>query len=208
VLQSTVHTVGGVITAGDAIMMIVPQSDDLQVEPRSIRRTSTSCRSARRRCCGCRPSTAHHAELNGVVSRVSPDVTPTSAPGNPITPSASRCRRRRSPVSRRQADPGMPRKLRADRRPHHAVVSDQAAQRPADARVPGEVRGSPLARDEIRPSCNGVGGIHLSHRERSICASKSGEVTLHHESCGPSPGLHGRCFASPCAIRPLPNGER
>ena len=27
VLQSTVHTVGGVITAGDAIMMIVPQTD-------------------------------------------------------------------------------------------------------------------------------------------------------------------------------------
>jgi len=32
VLQSTVHTVGGVITAGDAIMMIVPQADDLSVE--------------------------------------------------------------------------------------------------------------------------------------------------------------------------------
>ena len=32
--QSTVHTVGGVINAGDAIMLIVPQSDDLQVEAR------------------------------------------------------------------------------------------------------------------------------------------------------------------------------
>jgi HlyD family secretion protein len=32
VLQSTVHTVGGVITARDAIMMIVPQADDLSVE--------------------------------------------------------------------------------------------------------------------------------------------------------------------------------
>src|SRR6202012_4162930 len=30
--QSTVHTVGGVITAGDTIMIVVPQSDDLQVE--------------------------------------------------------------------------------------------------------------------------------------------------------------------------------
>ncbi len=58
VLQSTVHTVGGVITAGDAIMMIVPRADDLSSRPRSIRRTSTSCRSARRRCCGCRPSTS------------------------------------------------------------------------------------------------------------------------------------------------------
>jgi HlyD family secretion protein len=32
VLQSTVHTVGGVITAGEAIMMIVPGTDNLQVE--------------------------------------------------------------------------------------------------------------------------------------------------------------------------------
>jgi len=32
VFQSTANTVGGVITAGDPIMMIVPQSDDLQVE--------------------------------------------------------------------------------------------------------------------------------------------------------------------------------
>ena len=32
VLQSTVHTVGGVITAGDAIMLIVPESDNLSVE--------------------------------------------------------------------------------------------------------------------------------------------------------------------------------
>src|SRR5438270_5917653 len=32
VLQSTVHTVGGVITAGDAVMMIVPPADDLQGE--------------------------------------------------------------------------------------------------------------------------------------------------------------------------------
>ena len=32
VLQLTVHTVGGVVTAGEAIMMIVPQADTLQVE--------------------------------------------------------------------------------------------------------------------------------------------------------------------------------
>ena len=46
---------------------------------------------------------------------------------------------------RRQADPrhaggG----LCADRRPHHDVLSDQAAERPADAGVPGEVNSSPL----------------------------------------------------------------
>jgi HlyD family secretion protein len=32
VFQSTVHTVGGVITAGDPIMLIVPDADKLQVE--------------------------------------------------------------------------------------------------------------------------------------------------------------------------------
>jgi HlyD family secretion protein len=32
VFQSNVHTVGGVITAGDAIMMIVPDADNLTVE--------------------------------------------------------------------------------------------------------------------------------------------------------------------------------
>ena len=32
VFQSTVHTVGGVITAGEAIMMIVPEADNLMVE--------------------------------------------------------------------------------------------------------------------------------------------------------------------------------
>jgi HlyD family secretion protein len=34
VFQSNVHTVGGVITAGDAIMMIVPDADSLIVEAR------------------------------------------------------------------------------------------------------------------------------------------------------------------------------
>ena len=34
VFQSTVHTVGGVITAGDAIMLIVPDADQLSVESR------------------------------------------------------------------------------------------------------------------------------------------------------------------------------
>src|SRR5207249_2685190 len=65
VLQSTVHTVGGVITAGDAIMMIVPHAG---------------------------------------------------------------------------------RSLRADRRPHHAVLPDQAAERSVDAHVPREVRNNPRRR--------------------------------------------------------------
>src|SRR5262249_41732767 len=63
-------------------------------------------------------------------------------------------------------------------------------------------------RSMTRLNWNGIGGSHLSLREWSSCASKSGEglrliiraKTLH-------PDFAGRCFASPGAIRPLPGGE-
>jgi HlyD family secretion protein len=76
VLQSTVHTVGGVITAGDAIMMIVPQADDLQVEakvnPQDIDKLQIGQKTLLRLSAFNQRTTP---ELNGVVSRVSPDVT-------------------------------------------------------------------------------------------------------------------------------------
>jgi HlyD family secretion protein len=76
VLQSSVHTVGGVITAGDAIMMIVPQSDDLQVEakvnPQDIDKLQIGQKTLLRLSAFNQRTTP---ELNGVVSRVSPDVT-------------------------------------------------------------------------------------------------------------------------------------
>jgi len=74
--QSTVHTVGGVITAGDAIMMIVPQADDLQVEakvnPQDIDKLQIGQRTLLRLSAFNQRTTP---ELNGVVTRVSPDVT-------------------------------------------------------------------------------------------------------------------------------------
>jgi HlyD family secretion protein len=76
VLQSTVHTVGGVITAGDAIMMIVPQSDDLQVEakvnPQDIDKLQIGQKTLLRLSAFNQRTTP---ELNGVVTRVSPDTT-------------------------------------------------------------------------------------------------------------------------------------
>jgi HlyD family secretion protein len=76
VLQSSVHTVGGVITAGDAIMLIVPQSDDLQVEakvnPQDIDKLQVGQKTLLRLSAFNQRTTP---ELNGVVSRVSPDVT-------------------------------------------------------------------------------------------------------------------------------------
>jgi HlyD family secretion protein len=76
VLQSTVHTVGGVITAGDAVMMIVPQSDDLQVEakvnPQDIDKLQIGQKTLLRMSAFNQRTTP---ELNGLVTRVSPDVT-------------------------------------------------------------------------------------------------------------------------------------
>ena len=76
VLQSSVHTVGGVITAGDAIMMIVPQSDDLQVEakvnPQDIDKLQVGQKTLLRLSAFNQRTTP---ELNGTVTRVSPDVT-------------------------------------------------------------------------------------------------------------------------------------
>ena len=100
--QSTVHTVGGVITAGDAIMMIVPQADDLQVEarvnPQDIDKLQIGQKTLLRLSAFNQRTTP---ELNGFVTRVSPTSPPTSAPGSPITPSVFRCRRKKSPVSAR-----------------------------------------------------------------------------------------------------------
>jgi HlyD family secretion protein len=74
--QSTVHTVGGVITAGDAIMMIVPQADDLQVEakvnPQDIDKLQIGQKTLLRLSAFNQRTTP---ELNGRVTRVSPDVT-------------------------------------------------------------------------------------------------------------------------------------
>jgi len=76
VLQSTVHTVGGVITAGDAIMLIVPQADDLQVEakvnPQDIDKLQVGQKTLLRLSAFNQRTTP---ELNGFVTRVSPDVT-------------------------------------------------------------------------------------------------------------------------------------
>jgi HlyD family secretion protein len=76
VLQSTVHTVGGVINAGDAIMMIVPQGDALSVEarvnPQDIDKLVIGQKTLLRMSAFNQRTTP---ELNGEVSRVSPDTT-------------------------------------------------------------------------------------------------------------------------------------
>lgn len=74
--QSTVHTLGGVVTAGDTLMIVVPQSDDLQVEakvnPQDIDKLQVGQKTVLRMSAFNQRTTP---ELNGVVSRVSPDVS-------------------------------------------------------------------------------------------------------------------------------------
>jgi HlyD family secretion protein len=76
VLQSSVHTVGGVISAGDAIMLIVPQADNLSVEakvnPQDIDQLQIGQRTLLRLSAFNQRTTP---ELTGTVSRVSPDTT-------------------------------------------------------------------------------------------------------------------------------------
>lgn len=76
VLQSTVHTVGGVVTAGDAMMLIVPQADNLSVEakvnPQDIDQLQIGQKTLLRLSAFNQRTTP---ELNGLVSRISPDTT-------------------------------------------------------------------------------------------------------------------------------------
>src|SRR6185437_9497057 len=73
--QSTVDALGGVVTAGDALMIVVPQADDLQVEakvnPQDIDKLQVGQKTVLRMSALNQRTTP---ELNGVVSRVSPDV--------------------------------------------------------------------------------------------------------------------------------------
>jgi HlyD family secretion protein len=74
--QSAVHTVGGVITAGEAIMLIVPEADALTVEAKLVPQDIDQVRAGQS--AALRFSAFNQAttpELNGVVARVSADLT-------------------------------------------------------------------------------------------------------------------------------------
>jgi HlyD family secretion protein len=76
VFQLNVHTVGGVISAGDAIMLIVPAADNLTVEakvnPQDINQLQVGHKAFLRFTSFNQQSTP---EINGTVSRISADIT-------------------------------------------------------------------------------------------------------------------------------------
>jgi HlyD family secretion protein len=75
VYQMSVHTVGGVVNAGEVLMQIVPEADklsiDVKVAPQDIDQLSTRQRATVRFLAFNQRSTP---ELNGVVQRISPDL--------------------------------------------------------------------------------------------------------------------------------------
>ena len=162
VLQSTVHTVGGVITAGDAIMMIVPKADDLSVEakvnPQDIDKLQIGQKTLLRLSAFNQRTTP---ELNGYVTRVSADVTTDQRSGQSYyTIRVAAAAGRGQAARRRQAHPGHAgRSLRADRRAHHVLLSAEAVQRPVDARVPGAIATSPLSSPRTRRQGSIITGL-------------------------------------------------
>jgi HlyD family secretion protein len=76
VFQSTVHTVGGVISAGDAIMLVVPAADNLTVEakvnPQDINQLQVGQKAILRFTAFNQQSTP---EIEGSVSRISADIS-------------------------------------------------------------------------------------------------------------------------------------
>ena len=142
VFQSTANTVGGVITAGDPIMLIVPEADKLlveaKVEPKDIDQVQFGQPVVLRFSAFNMRTTP---ELNGTVVRIAADTTTDQRTGAELLSRPHRHDRRRArPPRRRQVDAGHAgRGLHPDRRAHDALVPGQAAARSAHALVPGEV---------------------------------------------------------------------
>ena len=150
VLESKVHTVGGVITAGDTIMQIVPESDKLQVEakvnPHDIDQVQVGQAAVLRFSAFNQRTTP---EINGTVTRVSADTTTDQRTGQSYLHDAHRHDAGRDfAARRRQAHPRHAgRGLRADRRPHGFVLSYQALTGSIHAGVPGK-----MTRASLRPA--------------------------------------------------------
>ena len=143
VFQSTVHTVGGVIAAGDTIMLIVPAADNLAVEakvnPQDIDQLKIG-QSALLRLSAFNQRTT--PEVNGVVTRISADTTtdPRTAQSY-YTIRISLPLKEIAQLGNIKVIPGHAGgSIRADRRADHAGLSGQAADRSIDADVPRAIR--------------------------------------------------------------------
>ena len=146
VFQSTANTVGGVITAGDPIMLIVPETDTLLVEvkvdPKDIDQVKLGQRVVLRFSAFNQRTTP---EINGTVARIAADTTNDQRTGQSyyivrISMTAEEIER----LGDGQAGAGHAgRSLHPDRRAHDGVLPYQAVARSAYAFVPREVNSDP-----------------------------------------------------------------
>ena len=139
VFQSAVHTVGGVITAGDAIMMIVPEADNLAVEakvnPQDIDQLQIG-QTALLRFTNFNQRTT--PEIFGPITRISADTTTDQRTGSNFytVRIGARAGRDRAAGRREACARHAGRGLRANGGSHGHVVSGQAAARSGQAGVP------------------------------------------------------------------------
>ncbi len=144
--QLSAHTVGGVITPSDTIMLIVPENDRLLVEtrisPQSIDQVhveSAGADSARRL------QPAHDAGTQRQAHPHRRRPLTRSANGGKLLQRAPRDSRGSAEAARRQKARPRHARRRADphRGPHRAVLSPETPERPVLQGVPGEIRASP-----------------------------------------------------------------
>ena len=146
-LQSKVHTVGGVIPAGDAIMLIVPEADNLPVEakvnPQDIDQLQVG-QPAMLRFSAFNLRTT--PEINGTITRISADTTTDQRTGQSYyTIRIAMTKGEIARLGEVKLIPGMPVEafVQTGERTRD-VLSDQAAAGPVHAGVPGEMTAASL----------------------------------------------------------------
>ena len=146
VLESKVHTVGGVIPAGDAIMQIVPESDNLLVEakvnPHDIDQVQIG-QSAVLRFSAFNLRTT--PEINGTVTRVSRRYYDGSTHRSDLLHNAHRNDRKTKSHASATSSSFRACRSKPSYKPANArsVLSNEALARPIHAGVPGKMTASP-----------------------------------------------------------------
>ena len=133
-----VHTVGGVIAAGEPIMQIVPTGDQLAIEvriaPYDIDQIALGQKAVLRFPAFNQATTP---EFFGTLAHVAADLTRETQTGRQLLPRAHQAARGGN-LAVRQIEAGAGHaggSLRRDRAPHRVLVSDEARLRPARPRV-------------------------------------------------------------------------
>ena len=140
--QLAVHTVGGVVSPGDPIMLIVPEADALAVEakvsPQDIDQLQVGQPAGLRFSAFNQRTTP---EINGTISRISADVSVDQRSGQSfytirigVSPGGDR-----APGQRQAGAGNAGRDLHEDLRPQRHVLFHQTTGGPGPARVPGTV---------------------------------------------------------------------